>query len=881
MSKLSALTPMMRQYLEIKGRCKDAILFFRLGDFYEMFFEDAIEASKILEITLTTRNKNNANPVPLCGIPYHSASSYISKLIEHNKKVAICEQVEDPKLAKGIVKRDIVRVVTPGLVVDEGNLKSKDSNYLVALSRMDKLWGLAFIDLSTGDYRVTEIQCEGDGMSDVLMDELLRINPRELVIPESFRETGQEKDLLSLISCPVTYLEDVFFEPQDGTKTVLTHFNLQSVDGLGCAQMSAGVGAAGAILTYIKETQGDNLGHIDRLKPYSSSSFMLIDCATKRNLELTSTIYDDNRKGSLFQILDFTQTAMGGRKLKEWINYPLQDIEKIKDRLNAIEELKSLPAVRRDLKEALGGVYDLERLNGRVSLGRANPRDMISLRNSLRELPKIVESLNEFSNPMIQEMRAAIDTIPEMELLISSAIEDEPPVNLKDGGIICKGYNADLDELREISREGKGYLAKLEAAEKKRTGISSLKVRYNKVFGYYIEVTKTNLDLVPEDYIRKQTLSNAERFITPELKEYEAKILGADEKITTMEYDLFVNVREEAAGFSGRLRNTAEALAILDSVLSLTEVAERNNYSMPVVNDSKTICIKEGRHPVVEKLNPDEPFVPNDTDLSCEKSQIGMITGPNMAGKSTYIRQVALITLMAHMGSFVPADSATIGLVDKIFTRVGASDNLAKGQSTFMVEMTETANILNNATERSLIVLDEIGRGTSTFDGVSIAWAVAEFIHDYEGLGARTLFATHYHELTELSLTKNRVKNFNVAVKEWNNSIIFLRKIVEGGASRSYGIEVARLAGLPSKVIDRSLEILNNLESGELDDVGMPKLALPKKRKGKEDEDNSRQMSLFMHPAEHVFEEIRSLDISSMTPLDALNRLSKLKEEVK
>ncbi|MBE9502615.1 MAG: DNA mismatch repair protein MutS [Proteobacteria bacterium] len=872
---------MMRQYLEIKDRCKDAILFFRLGDFYEMFFEDAIEASKILEITLTTRNKNDANPVPLCGIPYHAASSYISKLIEHDKKVAICEQVEDPKLAKGIVKRDIVRVITPGLVVDEGNLKSKDSNYLVALSRIDKLWGLAFIDLSTGDYRVTEMESEGAGISDVLMDELLRINPRELVLPESFRETIQERDLLSLIGCPVTCMEDVFFEPDDGTKTVLTHFNLQSLDGLGCAQMSSGVGAAGAILSYIKETQGDNLSHIDRLKPYSSSSFMLIDFATKRNLELTSTIYDDNRKGSLFQILDFTQTAMGGRKLKEWINYPLQDIEKIKGRLNAIEELKRLPAIRRDLKEALGGVYDLERLNGRVSLGRANPRDMISLRNSLRKLPNIVESLNELSDPLIKEMRETIDTIPEMELLISSAIEDEPPINLKDGGIICKGYNADLDELREISREGKGYLAKLETAEKKRTGISSLKVRYNKVFGYYIEVTKTNLDLVPEDYIRKQTLSNAERFITPELKEYEAKILGADEKITTMEYDLFVDVRAQAAGFSGRLRDTAEALSILDAVLSLTEVAERNNYSMPIVNDSKTISIKEGRHPVVEKLNPDEPFVPNDTELSCEKNQIGMITGPNMAGKSTYIRQVALITLMAHMGSFVPAESATIGLVDKIYTRVGASDNLAKGQSTFMVEMTETANILNNATERSLIVLDEIGRGTSTFDGVSIAWAVAEFIHDHEELGARTLFATHYHELTELCLTKNRVKNFNVAVKEWNNSIIFLRKIVEGGASRSYGIEVARLAGLPSTVIDRSLEILNNLESGELDDVGMPMLALPKKRKVKEDEDNSRQMSLFMHPAEHLFEEIRSLDISSMTPLDALNRLSRLKEEVK
>lgn len=881
MSEKAKSTPMMRQYLEIKGRCKDAILFFRLGDFYEMFFEDAIVASKILGITLTTRNKNDKNPVPLCGIPYHSASGYITKLIASDKKVAICEQVEDPKEAKGIVKRDIIRIITPGLVVDDDNLKSNDFNYLTSLSKKDDMWGLAYMDLSTGDYRVTEIKSTEEGICTSIIDELLKINPRELILPEKLKEVAEKDEEFSALGCPFTWLDDFSFDEEDGAETVLSHFKLHSLDGLGCGQMTAGISAAGAILNYIKETQKDSIGHVDRLKPYSSLAFMHIDSATKRNLELTSTIFAENKKGSLFETLDCTETAMGGRCLKDWINYPLQEIDKINGRLGAIEEIKERPSIRGEIKELLGGVYDLERLNARVSLGRAHPRDMISLRQSLRKLPTIVELLNDFTDKMIGEIRLAIDTIPELEKLISDAIEDEPPLNLKDGGIICRGFNDDLDELREISREGKGYLAKLEKSEKERTGISSLKVRYNKVFGYYIEVTKSNIHLVPEDYIRKQTLTNAERYITPELKEYEAKIVGADDKITSMEYNLFSDARNEAASYSARLRDSAEALATLDAILSLSEVAHRYNYSRPVINESKIISIKEGRHPVVEKLHPDEPFVPNDTELDCDQSQIAIITGPNMAGKSTYIRQVALIALMAHMGSFVPAESATIGLVDKIFTRVGASDNLARGQSTFMVEMNETANILNNATGRSLIILDEIGRGTSTFDGVSIAWAVAEHIHDYEGLGARTLFATHYHELTELSLTKDRVKNYNVAVKEWNDSIIFLRKIVEGGASRSYGIEVARLAGLPTKVISRSLEILGNLESGELNEVGMPKLALPKGSRKKESAANSQQMSLFMNPAEHIFEEIRALDISSMTPLDALNRLSRLKEEVK
>ena len=870
---------MMRQYLEIKERYKDTILFFRLGDFYEMFFDDAVEASKILEITLTTRNRKDENPIPLCGVPYHSASPYIAKLIEKGKKVAICEQVEDPKTAKGVVKREVIRVITPGLVTDEENLDSRESNYLAALTREEGVWGFSFLDLSTGDFRVTELAEEDGGIGETLADEMMKILPKELILPEGLKEVVNERKN-PFPGCPVTWLEDSLFEARDGERALVDHFGLKSLDGLGCAGMSAGLGAAGAILGYVKETQGDEAGHIDRLKPYCVSSFMLIDSATKRNLELTSTLQEDDRKGSLFHVLDFTQTAMGGRELKKWISYPLQDIIEINDRLDAVSELKERPSVRSAIKDALGRVYDLERLNGRVAMGRANPRDLLALKNSLRELPAILSLMEEFTAPLIRRIAGGIDPLPELEALISGAIEDDPPVNLKDGGVIRQGYNAELDELREISREGKGYLARLESSERERTGIPSLKVRYNKVFGYYIEVTKANLHLVPDDYIRKQTLTNAERFITPELKEYEAKILGAEERVVDLEHELFTAVRKEAAGYSPALRDTAEAIAVLDCLVSLAEAADRYGYARPEVNESVKLVIRGGRHPVVERLNPDEPFVPNDTDLDCEENQLIIITGPNMAGKSTYIRQVALITLMAHMGSFVPAESAEIGLVDRIFTRVGASDNLARGQSTFMVEMTETANILNNATGRSLIVLDEIGRGTSTFDGVSIAWAVAEYIHDCPRLGARTLFATHYHELTELALTKEGIRNCNVAVREWNGSIIFLRKIIKGAASRSYGIEVARLAGLPGKVIERSLEILGNLENGELDEEGMPKLAVPKRSCQLGDRDGMRQMSLFASPADHIVNELRSIDISNMTPLEALNRLSKLREEV-
>ncbi len=870
---------MMRQYLDIKEKYQDAILFFRLGDFYEMFFEDAVEASKILGITLTTRNKNDSNPIPLCGIPYHAAPGYLSKLIAEGKKVAICDQVEDPKEAKGVVKREVTRVVTPGLLVDEGNLNSKETNYLAALSLSNSFFGLAYVDISTGDFRAMQLPAEEACSLDTLKDELLRIEPKELVYSPLLLEKVSSFEEILTFFFSTTQLDKEYWLHDEGRERIKKQFNVTSLEGLGCEEMEAAISAAGAILRYLEETQGCGSGHIDRLKPYSIDSFMLIDSATKNNLELTVSLQGGDKKGTLYHILDSAETAMGSRCLKEWISYPLQDITKINGRLDAVSAFFDRPGERKEMKELLGRIYDIERLNGRVSLGRATPRDLISLRNSIKELPLIKGGLDPFDAPFLRDISDKIDPVPELEALISEAIEDEPPINIKEGGIIREGHNAELDELREISREGKGYLAKMEAREKERTGISSLKVRFNRVFGYYIEVTKTNLHLVPDDYLRKQTLATAERFITPELKEYEAKILGADERIREMEYELFTEIREATATYSQKLKETATSIASLDSLVSLADVADRYGYCRPQVDSSELINIEGGRHPVVERLNPDEPFVPNDTSLDSEDEQLMIITGPNMAGKSTYIRQVALIALMAHMGSFVPATSARIGLVDRIFTRVGASDNLAKGQSTFMVEMTETANILNNATEKSLIILDEIGRGTSTFDGVSIAWAVAEHVHDISEKGVRALFATHYHELTELAITKERVANYNVAVKEWNDSIIFLRKIIKGSASRSYGIEVGRLAGLPGEVVARAREILSNLETGEFVEEGMPRLALHRASVDKS-EDKKKQMSLFMPASEHVMEEIRSIDLTNMTPLEALNLLGRFKEEV-
>jgi len=869
---MSEITPMMRQYLEIKADYPDAILFFRLGDFYEMFLDDAVKASRILGITLTSRNKNaEGAEVPLCGIPYHSCAPYIAKLVEAGEKVAICEQTEDPKLTKGIVKREVVKVVTPGLVVEDASLSPKENNFLLALFSEGDRFGLAFLDLSTGEFRVTELS----GLLAVLA-ELTCISPREVILPASFREEPRAKEIAPLIQeRTVTYFEEWVYDADYCKRLIANQFKGATPATLGCESLPFALLAAGAVLHYLLETQKGNAPHVTTLTPYNQSEHLLLDESTRRNLELTSTISNGKRKGSLLGLMDRTVTAMGARKLRQWINYPLMDLLKIHHRQDAVEELFQAPGARGDLATLLDGIYDLERLNGRISLASASAKDLVALRVSLSRIPAIKEKLSFFAAPLVRELDAGTDPLTEICALIESALVENPPFVLREGGIIADGYHAELDELRAISREGKGFIARLEAQEKARTGIASLKIRYNKVFGYYIEVTKANVSAIPEDYIRRQTLANAERYITPELKEYEEKVLGAEDRIRELEFSLFQDVREAAAAQGERIASTADRLATLDVLVSLAELAHDRAYCRPEVHDGCELVISEGRHPVIEELYASERFVPNDTLLDNGENQLIIITGPNMAGKSTFMRQVALITLMAQMGSFVPADKARIPLVDRIFTRVGASDNLARGHSTFMVEMMESAAILREATAKSLVVLDEIGRGTSTFDGVSIAWAVAEFLHDNKMHAAKTLFATHYHELTELAVTRPGIKNFNIAVREWNERIIFLRKIVPGGASHSYGIQVARLAGLPQGVIERAKEILLNLEKGEYGDGGVPRLA-----RGKKAPAQSPQLSLFGSSEEPIKERLRSVAVETLTPLEALNLLDELKRMI-
>lgn len=872
---MSDLTPMMRQYLEIKSDHPDSILFFRLGDFYEMFLDDAVKASRILDITLTSRGKGgDGADVPLCGVPYHSAAPYIAKLVEAGEKVAICEQVEDPKTAKGIVKRQVVKVVTPGLVVEAESLSPKENNFLLSLLRGDgDRWGVAYLDISTGEFRVTEV----DG-SDAAWGEVACANPREILLPESFRESLPSVcrgDLLA--DRTFTYVDDWVYDQDYTERLIRNHFGVASPDALGCEGFVEGVRAAAAILHYLQETQKGKVDHIRELSAYRTQEFMVLDESTRRNLELTSTLSEGKKRGSLLGLLDRTATAMGGRKLRQWISYPLVSIEKIKERQDAVGELVGAPGLRAGIREALEGVYDLERLNGRISLASSGAKDLVALKMSLLRIPPLLALLGPAQSSMLRELRGGIDPLHEVADLIGRGIVDDPPFVLREGGIIADGYHAELDELRAISREGKGFIARLEAKEKARTGITSLKIRYNKVFGYYIEVTKSNLSAIPDDYIRRQTLANAERFITPELKEYEEKVLGAEERIVDLEYSLFQQIRQCVASEGERLARTADRIATLDVLASLADVAHERNYCRPLVDDSDILSISEGRHPVVEALNVSERFVPNDLLLDNSENQLVIITGPNMAGKSTFMRQVALIVLMAQLGSFVPASEARIGVVDRIFTRVGASDNLARGQSTFMVEMMETAAILRNATPKSLVVLDEIGRGTSTFDGVSIAWAVAEYLHDTDRCAAKTLFATHYHELTELAVTRSKIKNCNVAVKEWNDQVIFLRKIVEGGASHSYGIQVGRLAGLPAEVVERAKEILHNLETGEYAEGGVPRIAKGKRGVAPK---ASPQLSLFEQGDDILRKRLSGLNISSLTPLEALNILDELKRMV-
>jgi len=886
---MSDLTPLMKQYREIKRQHLDAILLFRMGDFYEMFDQDAVTASKILEITLTARNKSKGVETPLCGFPYHAAEGYIAKLIRRGFKVAVCEQVEDPKLAKGIVKREVIRVVTPGAVLDANLLDAKDNNYLASLSPSKDGFGLSFLDISTGDFFMAEIA----GRSNLAeLDTLLaRFAPREIVLPAGVQIEAGLASLLRQYTQAVNAYDDWTFDRDTALRTLLDHFKVASLEGFGCSGMKAGISAAGAALRYIGETQKTGLANIRRIKPYLAREHMVLDASCQRNLELVKNMFDGSSRGTLLSVLDHTVTSMGGRKLREWLLNPLRDAAEIERRLDAVAEFKNDHQLRANLRTALGAVYDLERLISRVSLGAANARDLLALKQSFTALPRVREYLAGCMAKLIFTMTGDWDDLQEVLQLIDGAVSDDPPYTLREGKLIKKGFNAELDELRSISSEGKGLIAGIEQRERERTGINSLKVSYNRVFGYYIEITRANLANVPQDFIRKQTLANAERFITPELKEYEEKVLGAEEKILDLEYRVFLQVRDNVAASTVRVQDMAGRLAVIDCLASLAEAAARNGYARPVILEGDLLKIVEGRHPVIEQLV-EERFIPNDTVLDCEENQIMILTGPNMAGKSTYMRQVAVITLTAQMGGFVPAREAQIGIVDRIFTRVGASDFIARGQSTFMVEMNETANILNNATDRSLIILDEIGRGTSTFDGISIAWAVAEHIHTR--LRARTLFATHYHELTELALTMDRVKNFTVAIKEWNDQIVFLRRVVEGGADKSYGIQVARLAGLPASVIDRAKEVLANLEQAEFNELGEPVAAshlpgtgggggpkAPGNGKDGEGADAPQpQLGLFATEAGLLFKEISDLNLDAMTPLDAMNKLHELKKKV-
>ena len=861
---MKPLTPMIKQYLQIKSQYPDALLFFRMGDFYEMFFEDAHVGSRELDIALTSRNKGQKDSVPLCGVPYFAAETYISKLLQKGYKVALCDQVEDPKLAKGIVKRDVVRVFTPGLVTDSIQLGTGENNYLMGFCAEGEVFGLGFLDISTGELKA----CQISGFEPFL-SEALRNEPKEILSLKRFQEhpcfEGFKKNFEN---CLITYLDAPTFD-------VVPSFNeMERNEILQKAPLAAE--AVAMVLHYAEENQKKPISHIRPLSFYQVQDFMVIDEVTKRNLELTHSLFEWGKRGSLFWVLDETITLMGSRTLKQWLNYPLIDIKEIGDRLEGVSELKEMKIERKQLRESLKGIQDIERLTSRIFLGYANARDLVGLKNSLLNLPILKANLQPFSAFILKKFASEIENFDDLNQLLESSIVDHPPLTIKEGGIIKPNYDKELDGLREIGREGKGWILQLEAEEKKKTGISSLKVRYNQVFGYYIEVTKSNLHLVPNHYIRKQTLVNAERFITPELKEFETKVLGAQEAICQLECRLFEEVRKKVSDETSRLQKTASAITIIDILGSMAEIADRYDYVQPVMDEGDEIIIRDGRHPVLERMGLSERFVPNDTQMNSPEHQILIITGPNMAGKSTYIRQVALIILMAQMGSFVPAREAKIGVVDRIFTRIGALDNIMRGQSTFMVEMTETARILNQATSKSLVVLDEIGRGTSTFDGLSIAWAVAEHLHDHPSLRPKTLFATHYHELTELALTKERVKNYNVAVKEWGGEIIFLRKIVEGGTNRSYGIQVARLAGLPPRVIDRAKEILSNLEKGELDTMGMPKIATTKIPGLKPKP--PFQPSLFVQP-DPIRLELKKVKTDQLTPLEALNILDELRKK--
>ena len=868
---MAEFTPMMQHYLKTKEEYKDCILFYRLGDFYEMFFEDALTASRELEITLTGKDCGQEERAPMCGIPFHAVDSYIAKLINKGYKVAICEQLEDPKQAKGMVKRDVVRVVTPGTVIESNLLEEKRNNYIMSVFKKGIYYGLAVCDVSTGDFLATEIK-ENNNFAK-LIDEISRYAPAEIVANnDMFHSEEEVAKIKERFPVYITALGDENFEENVEN---LSRFDIvddeqrkieNPKEKLFC------ICAINGLYAYLKQTQKNNLDHINTIQIYRTTRYMALDMNARRNLELTEKMRDKSKKGTLLWVLDKTSTSMGGRHLRRWLNDPLIDVSEIQERLDAVEELKNNMMLRGDITELLKKIYDIERLAGRISYGNATGRDMISLKSSVAQLPELKKILADTASPLLQQIHTNLDMLEDIHDLIEASIVEEPPLTIKEGGIIKKGYNEEIDKLKTATTEGKNWILQLEAEEREKTGIKGLKVGFNRVFGYYIEVTKSNLSLVPERYIRKQTLTNCERFITEELKNLENQILGAEEKVITLEYNAFIEIRDKIEAQIQRIQKSAMVVATLDVLTSFAQVAEDFNYCKPEVDESGIIDIKAGRHPVIEKMLPAGSFVENDTYLDKEENRLSIITGPNMAGKSTYMRQVALITLMAQIGSFVPATSAHIGVVDKIFTRVGASDDLSMGQSTFMVEMMEVASILTEATVNSLVILDEIGRGTSTYDGLSIAWAVAEYIVDKEKCGAKTLFATHYHELIKLAETKPGVKNYSIAVKEKGEDIVFLRKIVPGGTDESYGVHVAKLAGVPNEVLKNANHILKGLER---------KSVLGEKKKEEENKKVAAgQLDLYNYKLAEIAQEVDKIDINTLTPIDALNWVVKIKEKM-
>lgn len=877
---MTEYTPMMQHYLKTHEEYKDCILFYRLGDFYEMFFDDAKVVSKELELTLTGKSCGTEERAPMCGIPYHAAETYLTRLVKKGYKVAICEQVEDPKLAKGMVKREVTRVVTPGTTLNAQALDETKNNYIMCIAYIGDHYGISSADITTGDYYVTEVDSERK-----LLDEVNKYQPTEIICNEAFYISGIDiDDMKNRMGIVIYSLDAWYFSDETAQMTLKDHFKVRDLEGLGLADYDSGVVAAGALLKYLYETQKTTLSNLVAIHPYTTGKFMIIDSSTRRNLELVETLREKQKRGSLLWVLDKTRTAMGARTLRSFVEQPLIERTEIEERYDAIDEFNTNAITREEIREYLNPVYDLERLITRVTYQTANPRDLIAFRNSIHMLPPIKTLMSDFQSPLLKRLYEQMDTLDELYELIERSIAEEPPLTLHDGGILKEGYNEEVDRLRKAKTDGKSWLADLEAKEREKTGIKNLKIKYNKVFGYYLEVTNSFKDLVPDYFTRKQTLANAERFITPELKELEDVILGAEDKLIVLEYELFREVRQKVADEVVRIQKTAKAVAQIDVFASLATVAEQNNYCRPKLNEKGLIDIKDGRHPVVERMIQNEMFVANDTYLDNGSNRVSIITGPNMAGKSTYMRQSALIVLMAQIGSFVPAKSAKIGIVDRIFTRVGASDDLASGQSTFMVEMSEVANILRNATSNSLLILDEIGRGTSTFDGLSIAWAVVEHISNPRLLGAKTLFATHYHELTELEGKLNSVNNYCIAVKEKGDDIVFLRKIVKGGADKSYGIQVAKLAGVPDNVIERAKEIVEELSNNDITEIvqNISAEGSSKRSKPKLDEVDLEQISLLdTMDNDTILNELKELDLGQMTPIEAMNKLYELQNKVK